>query len=66
MGIPYTGAIDMFSFGCIMAELFSGYPLFPGENEQEQLAFIMQMNGVPSEELLGMATRKNLFFDDEN
>jgi serine/threonine protein kinase len=23
----------MWSFGCILAELFTGYPLFPGENE---------------------------------
>jgi serine/threonine protein kinase len=26
-------AIDMWSFGCIIAELFTGSPLFPGENE---------------------------------
>jgi len=25
----------MWSFGCIMAELYTGYPLFPGENEAE-------------------------------
>ena len=35
LGIPYTTAIDMWSFGCIMAELYTGYPLFPGENEAE-------------------------------
>jgi len=28
-------AIDMWSFGCIMVELFLGYPLFPGEDESE-------------------------------
>jgi dual specificity tyrosine-phosphorylation-regulated kinase 2/3/4 len=33
LGIPYTTGIDMWSFGCIMAELYTGYPLFPGENE---------------------------------
>ena len=33
LGIPYTSAIDMWSLGCILAELNSGYPLFPGENE---------------------------------
>jgi dual specificity tyrosine-phosphorylation-regulated kinase 2/3/4 len=35
LGIPYTQAIDMWSFGCILAELYAGYPLFPGENEQD-------------------------------
>jgi len=35
LGLRYTIAIDMWSFGCIMAELYMGYPIFPGENEQE-------------------------------
>jgi len=33
LGIPYTSAIDMWSFGCILAELYTGFPLFPGESE---------------------------------
>lgn len=35
LGIPYTTAIDMWSFGCIMAEMFIGYPIFPGESEND-------------------------------
>jgi dual specificity tyrosine-phosphorylation-regulated kinase 2/3/4 len=35
LGIPYTMAIDMWSFGCIIAELYTGYPIFPGENETD-------------------------------
>lgn len=35
LGLPYSIAIDMWSFGCIMAEMYMGYPIFPGENEQE-------------------------------
>lgn len=31
LGMPYDAAIDMWSFGCIMAELLTGQPLFPGE-----------------------------------
>jgi dual specificity tyrosine-phosphorylation-regulated kinase 2/3/4 len=31
--MPYEMGIDMWSFGCIMAELYMGYPVFPGENE---------------------------------
>lgn len=49
-----------------MAELYSGYPLFPGENEQDQLAQIMQAKGVPPNEILSLATRRSLFFDDSN
>jgi dual specificity tyrosine-phosphorylation-regulated kinase 2/3/4 len=35
LGIPYTCSIDMWSFGCIMAEFCIGFPLFPGEDEME-------------------------------
>lgn len=56
----------MWSFGCILAELYSGFPLFPGENEMDQLAFIMQVKGVPDEYLLDLSSRKKLFFDGEN
>jgi dual specificity tyrosine-phosphorylation-regulated kinase 2/3/4 len=35
LGIPYTCAIDMWSFGCIMAELYVGYPIFPGDSEND-------------------------------
>ncbi len=31
LGLQYGTAIDMWSFGCILAELYTGYPLFPGE-----------------------------------
>lgn len=47
LGMNYHTAIDIWSLACIMAELYSGYPLFPGENEQEQLACIMEILGPP-------------------
>ncbi|CAE1301254.1 DYRK2_3_4 [Acanthosepion pharaonis] len=62
LGVPYTTQIDMWSLGCILAELYTGYPLFPGENEVEQLACIMEIFGLPPENLLNKATRKRLFF----
>ena len=43
LGIPYNMSIDMWSLGCILAELYTGYPLSPGENEVEQLACIMEV-----------------------
>ena len=53
----------MWSLGCILAELFTGYPIFPGENEQEQLACIMEIFGPPDRHLVERSTRKKLFFD---
>lgn len=52
LGIPYTPAIDMWSFGCILTELFTGVPLFPGEFEQEQLSLIMEVIGLPDDKIL--------------
>lgn len=45
-----------------MAELYTGYPLFPGENEVEQLACLMEVLGPPPDEIIATATRKRLFF----
>jgi dual specificity tyrosine-phosphorylation-regulated kinase 2/3/4 len=56
----------MWSFGCILSELYTGFPLFPGENEMEQLAYIMEIKGVPSDYILEMSSRRKLFFDEEN
>lgn len=66
LGVPYTTSIDMWSFGCILAELQSGFPLFPGENEMDQLAYIMEIKGEPEDYLLELSSRRKLFFDAEN
>ena len=63
LGMSYGMAIDMWSLGCILAELLTGYPIFPGENEQEQLACIMEVFGPPEKHLIEKSTRKKLFFD---
>jgi dual specificity tyrosine-phosphorylation-regulated kinase 2/3/4 len=62
LGLNYHMAIDMWSLGCILAELYTGYPIFPGENEQDQLACIMEVLGVPDEQIIAHSPRKNLFF----
>ena len=66
LGISYSTAIDMWSFGCILAELYIGFPIFPGESEAEQLLCIMEFLGVPPKEIIQRSTRKKLFFDLEN
>jgi dual specificity tyrosine-phosphorylation-regulated kinase 2/3/4 len=48
LGSKYDTAIDMWSFGCLVAELSLGTPLFAGDNEQEQFSFIIRSLGVPS------------------
>ncbi|KAJ9520011.1 hypothetical protein QJQ45_029974, partial [Haematococcus lacustris] len=63
LGLPYGCEIDMWSFGAILAELYTGSPLFPGEDEAEQLACIMEVLGPPPPDLLATASRRKLFFD---
>ena len=63
LGVSYDCSIDVWSFGCILAELCIGYPLFPGEDETEQLLCIMEYLGLPPKELLINAYRYNDFFD---
>ncbi|XP_070161253.1 uncharacterized protein [Polyergus mexicanus] len=65
LGLPYGTPIDMWSLGCILAELYTGYPLFPGEDEIEQLACIMEVLGLPPEHIISHATRRRLFFDQK-
>lgn len=80
--MSYNAAIDMWSLGCILAELYTGKkrrtqgfnhiltpcklsigtPLFPGEDEQEQLGCIMEILGVPSRYIIEQCSRRRLFF----
>lgn len=52
----------MWSLGCIIAELYTGFPIFPGENEQEQLACIMEVLGAPDRNMVEKSTRRKNFF----
>ncbi|CAJ2658490.1 unnamed protein product [Trifolium pratense] len=44
----YTPAIDIWSIGCIFAELLTGKPLFPGKNVVHQLDIMTDFLGTPS------------------
>lgn len=65
MGIRYTPAIDMWSLGCILYELYVGFPVFAGEDEKEQIQCIMEVKGVPPRSMIVMASRRKVFFDDD-
>ncbi|KAJ6814679.1 cyclin-dependent kinase C-2 [Iris pallida] len=45
----YGPAVDMWSVGCIFAELLYGKPILPGKNEPEQLTKIFELCGTPDE-----------------
>ncbi|AMD22492.1 HHL278Cp [Eremothecium sinecaudum] len=62
MGIPYSTSIDMWSFGCIVAELFLGIPVFPGSSEFNQITRIVDMLGVPPPWMCEMGKNTYNFF----
>ena len=46
----YTSAIDVWSYGCVMAELLLGAPIFPGPTAVDQLVEIVRVIGTPSKD----------------
>ncbi|XP_072522041.1 homeodomain-interacting protein kinase 1 isoform X3 [Salminus brasiliensis] len=62
LGLPFCEAIDMWSLGCVIAELFLGWPLYPGASEYDQIRYISQTQGLPAEYLLSAGTKTTRFF----
>jgi len=46
----YTTSIDMWSIGCVFAEMATGKPLFPGRSTEDQLIKIFKIMGTPTSE----------------
>ncbi|URE34581.1 hypothetical protein MUK42_07525 [Musa troglodytarum] len=47
----YSTPVDMWSIGCIFAELVTTHALFPGDSELQQLLYIFRLLGTPTEEV---------------
>ncbi|GAB4849286.1 Mitogen-activated protein kinase 19 [Ancistrocladus abbreviatus] len=55
----YTPAIDVWSIGCIFAEVLTGKPLFPGKSVVHQLDLMTDLLGTPLQEtILGVRNEK--------
>lgn len=46
----YTSAVDIWSYGCVIAEMILGMPLFPGETSVKQFVEIVRILGAPTHE----------------
>ncbi|XP_063384341.1 homeodomain-interacting protein kinase 2, partial [Cydia fagiglandana] len=62
LGLAFCEAIDMWSLGCVVAELFLGWPLYPGSSEYDQIRYISQTQGLPTEHMLNSASKTAKFF----
>ena len=52
----YSTAIDVWSVGCILAELITRKPLLPASSEEEQIQMITDLIGNPNEDLVEQIT----------
>ncbi len=55
----------MWSLGCILSELLTGMPLFPGEDEADQLSCIIEIIGMPSQKVLDASKRARNFISSK-
>ncbi|KAF9971404.1 dual specificity protein kinase yak1 [Actinomortierella ambigua] len=63
IGLPYSSSIDIWSVGCIAAELFLGLPLFPGSSEYNQISRIVEMLGMPPTYMLEIGKTAREYFE---
>lgn len=58
----YTKSIDIWSVGCILAEMLSNRPIFPGKHYLDQLNHILGVLGSPSEQDLETIINEKVIF----
>ncbi|KAJ1715945.1 kinase-like domain-containing protein [Aspergillus flavus] len=64
LGIPYDQAIDVWSIGCTLFELYTGKILFTGRNNNQMLRSIMECRGKYPPKLLRKGSLTHMHFDD--
>lgn len=63
LGISYDTQIDMWSLGCILVEMHTGEPLFPGHTEFDQMMKIVEVLGIPPPHFLNAGSKTSKFFE---
>ena len=65
LDLGYGYEIDIWSMGCILCELYTGNPIFPGCDEMEQINYIMKCLGPPDETFKENSFKARFLFDSE-
>ncbi|KAH8882603.1 kinase-like protein [Thozetella sp. PMI_491] len=64
LGMPYDYAVDMWSIGCTLYELYAGKILFTGDSNNQMLKNIMEIRGRLSAKLYRRGQLSNMHFDE--
>lgn len=66
LGLSYGPEVDVWSFGCLIPELYTSKVLFKGEDEFEMMQLFMSVLGEPPASFYEKGTQKSCYFDDNN
>ncbi len=64
MGHPYDPAIDVWSIGCTLYELYTGKILFPGRSNNQMLLHMMEVKGRFNTKMIKRAKFGDMYFDE--
>ncbi|KAK7679601.1 hypothetical protein QCA50_017312 [Cerrena zonata] len=64
LGVPYDPALDIWSIGCTLYELYSGKILFPGRSNNHMLLLMMELKGRFNSKMIKKAKFGDIYFDD--
>ncbi|KAI6119682.1 kinase-like domain-containing protein [Pisolithus croceorrhizus] len=64
LGVPYDTALDMWSVGCTLYELYTGKILFPGRSNNQMLLLMMELRGRFNSKMIKKAKFGELYFDE--
>jgi serine/threonine protein kinase len=64
LGMPYDYAVDMWSVGCTLYEMYTGKILFTGDSNNQMLKTIMEIRGKLSAKLYRRGDLAHLHFDE--
>jgi serine/threonine-protein kinase PRP4 len=63
MGAPYDAAIDVWSIGCTLYELYTGKILFPGRSNNQMILHMMELKGRFNQKMIKKAQFGDMYFD---
>ncbi|XP_035460434.2 homeodomain-interacting protein kinase 1-like [Scophthalmus maximus] len=66
LGCSYTEVIDMWSLGCLVAQLFLSTSLYPGSCEYDMIRYIVETQGQLPENILTFGAKTCFFFQGDN